>query len=146
MKINQDIQSPSETSHRQLRETTDHKYVFKKIVQSQTNQLQNQEIEELMNALTQQGNKLARFRSFRDLAKFKHIVKRILKETTANGLKKQSGHHFHPSGQTKKLSVVKEVDEKLIELTDAVINQEKKTVDLLDVIGEIKGLLLNLYM
>lgn len=145
MKISQDIKSPTEAASRQQRDKVEHQQSFKKIVQSQTNQIQNQEIEELMNAITKQGNKLARFRSFQDLAKFKHMIKRFLKETTDKGYERQSEHNFQPSGQTRKLSIVKEVDEKLIELTDTMINQEKKTVDLLDVIGEIKGLLLNIY-
>ncbi|MDY0394833.1 DUF327 family protein [Virgibacillus halophilus] len=38
------------------------------------------------------------------------------------------------------------MDEKLVKLTEDVLDQEKKTVDLLDTIGEIKGLLVNIYM
>ena len=34
---------------------------------------------------------------------------------------------------------------KLIELTEEVVNQEKDAIDLLGRIGEIKGLLINLY-
>ena len=145
MKINQDIRSPSETTNRQSQVTKDHPQTFKGIVQSQTNQLQRQEIEKLMNDIMKQGEKIVKFRSFRDLAKFKHMVKRFLKEATTSGLKWESEHSFHPSGQTRKLALVKEVDRKMIELTDAMMNQEKKAVDLLGIIGEIKGLLLNIY-
>lgn len=44
-----------------------------------------------------------------------------------------------------KRSIVKEVDEKLLELTEVMMNQEKKAVNILGLIGEIKGLLINLY-
>jgi len=40
---------------------------------------------------------------------------------------------------------VKEIDQQLITLTEAVVEQEKPSIDLLDKIGEIKGLLINLY-
>ncbi|HLR51963.1 MAG TPA: YaaR family protein [Candidatus Avamphibacillus sp.] len=144
MKINQDIRTP-ETTNRHPQINMDHSRTFKGIVQSQANQLQRQEIEKLMNDITKQGEKIVKFRSFRDLAKFKHMVKRFLKEATSNGLKWQSEHSFHPSGQTRKLALVKEVDKKMMELTEAIMNQEKRTVDLLGIIGEIKGLLLNIY-
>lgn len=146
MKINQEIRTPSEAGNRQLRVNLDEQQTFKGLVQSQASKLQNQELENLMNNITKQGNKLARFRSLRDLAKFKQMIKRLLKETTNSGLKWQSSHHFDPSGQSRKLALVKEVDEKLIELTEAIMSNERKTVDLLGIIGEIKGLLLNIYV
>lgn len=145
MKINQEIRSTSEAANRQLRVNLDEHQKFKGLVQSQASKLQNQEVENLLNNISKQGNKLASFRSLRDLAKFKQMIKRLLKETTSSGLKWQSGHHFDPSGQGRKLALVKEVDEKLIELTEAMMSNEKKTVDLLGIIGEIKGLLLNIY-
>lgn len=145
MKINQEIRSVSETGNRHIRANLEDQQTFKGLVQSQASKLQNQEIKNLMNDIAKQGNKLARFRSLRELAKFKQMIKRLLKETTGSGLKWQSSHHFDPSGQSRKLALVKEVDEKLIELTEAMMSNEKKTVDLLGIIGEIKGLLLNIY-
>lgn len=145
MKINQDIRSASDAANRQLRVNLDEQQKFKGLVQSQASKLQSQEIDNLLKGIAKQGNKLASFRSLRDLAKFKQMIKRFLKETTGTGLKWQSSHHFDPSGQSRKLALVKEVDEKLIELTEAMMSNEKKTVDLLGIIGEIKGLLLNIY-
>lgn len=146
MKINQEMNATKEAAKHQQRQPIEHGQRFRGIVQSQVNQLQHQEIEKLVDDITKQGNKLARFRSFRDLAKFKHMVKRFLKEATANGLKRDSDHRVGPLGHTRRFATIKEVDEKLIELTEAMMNEEKKTVDLLALIGEIKGLLLNIYV
>lgn len=142
MKISQDLQSQT---IKQIRSNPGTQQAFDKIVKSTTQQLKQQEIRQLMNEITIQGDKLSRFRSFRDLAKFKRLVKDFLAETVYNGLDLNKSQSFSPDGHSQQLAIVKEVDEKLIELTDGVINQERNAVDLLGIIGEIKGLLLNIY-
>lgn len=143
MKISQDLQSQT---IKQIRTNTSTQQSFDKIVKSTTQQLQQQEIRHLINEITIQGDKLSRFRSFRDLAKFKRLVKDFLAETVYNGLDLEKTQNFSPDGHSQQLTIVREVDEKLIELTDGIINQEQDAVDLLEIIGEIKGLLLNLYI
>ena len=142
MKISQDFQSQT---IKQIRSNNSAQQSFDKIVQSTTHQLKQQEIQQLMKEITLQGDKLSRFRSFRDLAKFKRLVKGFLTETVYNGLDLDKTQNFSPEGHSQQLAIVKEVDEKLVLLTDEIINQERSAVDLLGIIGEIKGLLLNLY-
>lgn len=143
MKINQEIRTQTEATF--TRTPANEAQTFNKMVQSQTQHLKQQELQKLMENITQQGNKLARFRTFRDLVKFKRMVKGFLQETVSSGLNLQKSHSFHMDGQSRHLAIIKEVDEKLIALTEAMMNQEKKTVDLLGLIGEIKGLLINIY-
>ncbi|MGM8365502.1 YaaR family protein [Virgibacillus sp. W0181] len=142
MKISQELRSQMDT--KQQRSVTDPKQDFMRMVQSQTYQLKQEELQGLMKDITVQGEKLARFRSFRDLAKFKRMIKDFLQETVYKGLQLEQSHRFTMDGQNK-LALVKEVDDKLVELTEEMMNQEKKTVDLLGIIGEIKGLLINIY-
>ena len=44
------------------------------------------------------------------------------------------------------MKLIETIDEKMIELAEALLDEEKTSVDLLAKIGEIKGLLINLYM
>ncbi|SFB31428.1 hypothetical protein SAMN04488072_11539 [Lentibacillus halodurans] len=145
MKVNPELQAQMETAAKAQRTPQEGRSSFNEMVQSQTRQLKQQEIRQLMNNITVQGDKLARFRSVRDLVKFKQMVKRFLQETVYNGLALQKSRNFSMDGNSQKLSIVKEVDEKLVALTEEMMNEEKKTVDLLGLIGEIKGLLVNLY-
>src|SRR5690625_2605846 len=143
MKISQDFQSQT---IKQIRSNNSAQQSFDKIVQSTTHQLKQQEIKQLMKEITIQGDKLSRFRSFRDLAKFKRLVKGFLTETVNDGLDLDKSQHFSLEGHGQQLAIVKEIDEQLIQLTDEIINQERSAVDLLGMIGEIKGLLLSLYI
>lgn len=145
MKINQEMRSQVEATTNNQRAQAEGRPSFDGMVQSQTQKLKQQEIQQLMKNITIQGDKLARFRSFKDLVKFKRMVKGFLKETVYNGLDLQKSLSFSMEGSNRNLAIVKKVDEKLIDLTEEIMNQEKKTVDLLGIIGEIKGLLVNLY-
>ncbi|PAV28595.1 hypothetical protein CIL05_16545 [Virgibacillus profundi] len=142
MKISHEMQTRTDTKFTRPAAETQ---AFNRLVQSQTQNLKQQELQQLMKHITVQGDKLSRFRTFRDLAKFKRMIKGFLQETVYNGLNLQKSHSFALDGQNRKLAIVKEVDEKLLELTEEMMNQEKKTVDILGLIGEIKGLLVNLY-
>lgn len=142
MKIGQELQSQT---IKQIRSNVNSKQSFEKIVQSTTYRINQQELQRLIKDISLQGDKLERFHSFQDLAKFKRMVKGFLEETVFHGLDLEKSQNFSPEGHSQQLAIVKEIDEKLIELTDEVIKQEKGAVDLLGIIGEIKGLLVNLY-
>lgn len=142
MKITQDMRSQTINQLRSEKETNKS---FQNIVQSQSHKVKQQEIRQLMNQIEAQGDKLARFRSFPDLVKFKRLIKGFLEKTVNDGFGLKKFHHFSFDGQSQQLAIVEEIDEKLVELTEELMNQEKKAVDLLGVIGEIKGLLINLY-
>lgn len=142
MKITRDVSSQP------IKQITQDRKVdgrFQQMVQSQTERIKNEEIEQLLVKISEQGEKLARFRSFRDLVKFKHLIKGFLEKTVYDSYELDSSFHFHPHGNSRQLTIVKQVDEKLAELTEHVLNQEEKAVHLLELIGEIKGLLVNLY-
>lgn len=143
MKIGQDVRS--QVDMKQVRHSTDKPSNFDQLVNVQSHKMKRDELKRLLNDISDQGDRLARFRSFKDLAKFKRMIKDFLNETVYNGLELKESHNFSPNGYSQKLSVVKKVDEKLVQLTEDVMNQEKKTIDLLSVIGEVKGLLINLY-
>lgn len=143
MKISQEIHT--KIDQKPLRKVETSRQNFDQIVQSHTQKLKDQELEKLIQDITKQGEKLVRFRSFRDLAKFKRLIKQFLEETVYNGYRLNESRNFNMNSYSHKLTTVKKIDEKLVQLTEDLLDQEKKTVDLLGLIGEIRGLLINLY-
>lgn len=143
MKISQDMQP--KVNQTTVSKAKEENQQFDKLVQTQSHKLVREELSELLDNITRQGEKLAKFRSFQDLAKFKRMIKEFLQETVYKGLKLKHDHNFTSNYYSQKLTTVEEIDEKLVDLTEDVLDQEKKTVDLLGAIGEIRGLLVNLY-
>nr|WP_243881316.1 YaaR family protein [Rummeliibacillus suwonensis] len=118
---------------------------FGELVVKSGQRMQTEQITKLLGDISTAGDRIAKSRNLRDLAKFKMLVKRFLKEAVSYGLELKQSHTWNRFGEGRRLKVVNTIDEKLIELTEDVLNEEKDSVDLLAKIGEIKGLLINLY-
>ncbi|WP_026568960.1 MULTISPECIES: YaaR family protein [Sediminibacillus] len=145
MKISQEMRSKVEASPKNIPQTVRGSKSFGTLVESQSHKLKEMELQKLMSDLTAQGERLARARSFRDLAKYKRMVKNFVKEAVQYGMELKHSHSWNMDGNNRKLTTVENIDEKLVELTEGVLEQEKKPIDILGLIGEIKGLLVNLY-
>lgn len=118
---------------------------FGSMMLKQGQRLHGEQITRLLGDISSTGDKLSRSRNFRDMAKFKMLVRRFLKEAVDGGLELKQSHTWNQFGEGRRLKIVQTIDEKLIQLTEALLDEEQTTVDLLAKIGEIKGLLINLY-
>ncbi|WP_046174433.1 YaaR family protein [Domibacillus indicus] len=112
------------------------------------NKRQNAALEKLngmMKDIETQGEKLAEHRTIDDLRKYKKMVKEFMEEAVNSGLQLEEQRGFNRRGRTKVYKIVKEVDSRLTQLANDVINREKSQLDILDKVGEIQGLLINIY-
>jgi len=143
MRVHQDMQSKVE--RKPFHQKKSSKQNFDEIVRAKSAALKKSDLQQMVRNIMEQGEKVIRFRSLRDLARFKRMIKRFLEETVYDGLSVKETHNFNPTNFSHRLITVEEIDEKLIELTDDLLDQEVKAVNLLAIIGEIEGLLVNLY-
>lgn len=144
MKINQEIKSNLDPSKIQAQLRKGSNVSFQQTVNQEKGKLQEAQLQQFMKDLTAQGEKVARFRSFQDLARYKRMVRQFIDEAVHNGLSLEQSRNWSMNGQQQNLTVIKQIDDHLIQLTDDLLDEQKSSIDILDVIGEIKGLLLNL--
>lgn len=145
MKINQDIRLKIDNVRNEHKQTIASSVKFGELVQKQEKHLKMERIELLLSNIEEAGLRLARSKTLKDLAKYKSLVKSFIKETIDFGMGLKKSQSWNQFGQTRTLKIVEKIDEKLVELTDELIAKEQKGIDLLDKLGEIKGLLINLY-
>lgn len=145
MKINQDMRLNLDKGRHEQKQQNVVGIKFNDYVQKQDQKMQVTQLQQLMGDIDQAGDRLARSRTFKDLAKFKALVKRFVKETVDFGMELKQSHSWNQFGQGRSLKIVDTIDDKLVELTDNVMKQEETSIDILGKIGEIKGLLINLY-
>lgn len=118
---------------------------FTEIINQRREEKAYERFTKMIEEIDHQGKLLAESRTVETLRKYKQLVKDFLEEAVEHGLKVEERRGFNRRGRTKLYKIVEEVDKKLIELTDAVLAQEKKRIDILDMVGEIHGLLVNVY-
>ena len=119
---------------------------FASMVRNSQSKLQHESLNQLMTRVDSQGQKLANQRTLENLRDYKNIVKQFIGESLSFGLQLSDKQSFNSSGGMKNHKLIEVIDEKLIEIHDEVLNNEKEGFDILQLVGEIKGLLINLYM
>jgi uncharacterized protein len=99
----------------------------------------------LAKGIEDQGKVLSESRTVEDLKKYKKMVKSFLEEAVNNALQLENQRGFNRRGRTKVYKIVKEVDSKLVDITNGVLNKEKKGLNILNLVGEVQGMLINIY-
>ncbi|OEG00276.1 hypothetical protein BHF71_05055 [Vulcanibacillus modesticaldus] len=102
-------------------------------------------LNKLLNEIDEQGEKLTKTKKLKDLEAYKRAIKKFMEEVINGALALEERFGFDSRGRQKRYKIIKEIDQRLIELTDGIIEKEGKQLNILDQIGEIRGLLVNLY-
>lgn len=118
---------------------------FKELMSGRREEMDVERLNRLIEDIEDQGKVLAQSLTVEDLRDYKKKVKEFIDEAVKHGLKIQQSRGFNRGGRIRMYKVIKKVDEKLLELADAVISKEQKGLKVLDLVGEIRGLLLDLY-
>ncbi|MDM5282000.1 YaaR family protein [Peribacillus frigoritolerans] len=145
MKINHDIPIKLDKSPQDAKQFQIGNGRFQQMVQTQDQKMQIQTLNRLIGDIEGAGQRLVRSRTFRELAKYKALVKRFVKEAVEYGLELKQSTSWNEYGQSRPLKTVETIDAKLVELSEEILNKEKSSLEILEMIGEIKGLLINLY-
>ncbi|MDP1421086.1 YaaR family protein [Peribacillus simplex] len=145
MKINHDIPIKLDKSRQDGKPFQTGNGRFQQMVQTQDQKMQIQILNRLIVDIEGAGQRLVRSRTFRELAKYKALVKRFVKEAVEDGLELKQSTSWNEYGQSRPLKTVETIDARLVELSEEILNKEKSSLEILEMIGEIKGLLINLY-
>ena len=146
MKINQDLRMNPALGRQDLRSNREANNRFGDVLVKQGSKMQSEQLTRLLGDISIAGERVAKSRSLRELARFKRLVKRFMEETVQYGIESKNAHTWNRFGEGRRLKIVETIDENLVQLAADLLNEERETIDLLDKIGEIKGLLINLYM
>ncbi|GIN93486.1 hypothetical protein J6TS1_50740 [Siminovitchia terrae] len=118
---------------------------FSEVISRQEVQLYKEQLDKLLGDVYEAGERLGKSRNFQDLVKYKTLVKQLVKETVETGMELKKSRSWNRFAEGRVLQTVELIDEKLVELTEEVLNKERQSIDILGRIGEIKGLLIHLY-
>lgn len=119
---------------------------FANIMKSSRMKIRNESLTGLMERVDLQGQKLAKQRTLENLLDYKAVVKQFINEALTYGLQLNEKHSEHPFGGMNTHQLIEVIDEKVLEVQDEVLRNEQEGIDTLRLVGEVKGLLLNLYM
>lgn len=99
----------------------------------------------LMDQITMQGERLYKKRDVRDMKRYRGLIKEFLNEVITRSHSFSRDNFLDKRGRHRVYGIIRLIDSNLDELAQALVKDEKDNLDILNKIGEIRGLLLDIF-
>ena len=117
---------------------------FTDMMAGQEEQRTREELQQKLQDIHRQGERLSRSMTVRELMLYRQMVKKFLEDTARRGIGLKETRGWDRRGRTKRYKLLEEIDEALVSMADELLNSEEGRIDLLQRVGEIRGMLINL--
>ena len=102
-------------------------------------------IQSLMEEITMQGDRLYKKRDIRDMKRYRGLIKDFLNEVVYRSHSFSRENFLDKRGRHRVYGIIRRIDENLDELAQELVKDEQDNLAILNKIGEIKGLLLDIF-
>ena len=113
-----------------------------------TSKIEETELQEKLNGLMQeidkQGKKISEHMDVRDMKKYRSLVKEFMNEVVNRSHKFSRENFLDRRGRHRVYGIVRLVDKNLDELEEELVKEEKDNISVLNKVGEIRGLLIDI--
>ena len=99
----------------------------------------------LMEEITMQGDRLAKKRDIRDMKKYRGLIKDFMNEVINRSHQFSRENFLDRRGRHRVYGIIRLVDQTLDDLAQELVKDEKDNLAILAKIGEIRGLLLDIF-
>lgn len=114
-----------------------------------TSQIEESELQarlqNLMEAITMEGDKISKKKDLRDVKHYRGLIKEFLNEVVSRSHSFTRENFLDRRGRHRVYGIIRLIDENLDELTRELMKEEKDNLAILSTIGEIRGLLLDIF-
>ena len=99
----------------------------------------------LMEEITMQGDRIAKKKDIRDMKKYRGLIKEFMNEIINRSHQFSRENFLDRRGRHRVYGIIRLVDQTLDELAKELVKDEKDNLAILAKIGEIRGLLLDIF-
>ncbi len=143
IKVNQ-VSQPAPVEQTQAAQPVDGTFKFMLASHVEEAELQAR-LTTLMEEITMQGDKLAKRRDVKDMKHYRGLVKEFLNEVVTRSHSFTRENFLDRRGRHRVYGIIRLVDENLDQLAQELMKDEKDHLAILNKIGEIRGLLLDIF-
>lgn len=101
-------------------------------------------IDSLMTDITVQGELIARHMDIRDMKKYRGLIRDFMNEVVYRSHKFSRENFLDRKGRHRVYGIIRMVDSNLDKLAQELMSDEQNHISILETIGEIRGLLLDI--
>ena len=99
----------------------------------------------MMEEIVMQGDKITKRMDVKDMRRYRALIKDFMNEIVNRSHKFSRENFLDRRGRHRAYGIVRLVDEKLDELAQELMKEEKDEIAILAKVGEIRGLLLDIF-
>jgi uncharacterized protein len=118
---------------------------FQDMMQHQDQRATREQLQRMLDQIDLQGQRLAKSMTVRELRQYKLMIKNFLEETARRGVQLRETRGWDRRGRSKRYKLLEELDSELLTLADDLLESEQGRIELLQKIGDIRGMLINLF-
>ncbi|MBW7477370.1 YaaR family protein [Paenibacillus oenotherae] len=118
---------------------------FADVMSHQDEQRTMEQLQQKLQDIHNQGERLTRSMTVRELKLYRQMVKQFLEDTLGRGVGLKETRGFDRRGRTKRYKLLDELDSTLIAMGEELLESEEGRMELLGKIGDIRGMLINLF-
>ena len=143
MKISEILTNPNPEINRTTQSSND---TFKfMLVSNIAEQELQQKIGGLMSRIDEQGKKISKKKDIRDMRRYRELIKELLNEVIYRSHEFSRENFLDRRGRHRVYGIIRLVDKNLDELAEELMKDEQDNISILSKIGEIQGLLLDIF-
>jgi len=117
---------------------------FADIMHQQEGQRTIEQLQQKLQSIHLQGERLSRSMTVRELKLYRQMVKQFLEDTVKRGIGLKETRGFDRRGRVKRYKLLDEIDDALVAMGEELLTSEEGRLELLQKIGDIRGMLINL--
>ncbi|NLT98523.1 MAG: YaaR family protein [Christensenellaceae bacterium] len=103
-------------------------------------------IEDLQERIRKQGERIKQRADLKALVEYRSLISELIGETASNAFAGHKSEVFDAKGRHKVNFVIRTINEKLEELTREILSEQQDNLRILQMVDDIRGLLIDLFM
>lgn len=143
IKVN-NIQQAMPVEQTVQQQETDGNFKFTLVSRIEEQELQNA-LANMMEEITRQGEKLSKHRDIKDMKRYRALIKDFLNEVVNRSHAFSRENFLDRKGRHRVYGIIRLIDENLDQLAQELVKDEQDNLAILSKIGEIRGLLLDIF-
>ena len=99
----------------------------------------------LMNEISEQGERIAKKKDIKDMRRYRSLIKDFINEIVSRSHAFSRENFLDRKGRHRVYGIIRLVDQNLDELAEELLKEQKDNLSILQKIGDIRGLILDIF-
>lgn len=99
----------------------------------------------LMEEITMQGDRISKKKDIKDMRRYRSLIKDFMNEVVSRSHSFSRENFLDRKGRHRVYGIIRLVDETLDELAQELMKEQKDNISILQKIGDIRGLILDIF-